>query len=257
MRKYYLLISFLLLLTHAWGQEVKTYYENGNLKSSVPINDDGLFSGEGHTFYQSGEMAMKTHYDKGLRQGTEREYYPDGKILGECTYVNDKRQGWYLGYYQNGKPKFKQAWENDRKSGPMWVYYTSGELRMFAMMQADTMVFAQHFDEEGHLRNEIIKEFGRPIDTTHLGTPVIEFANKNQRLNSDIFNPVRVYIPGLPTSYLSFFSPHGKIVENEDEKFPLAFIPRRGEDQFVLYLRIKTHPDALPIKLQSMRLEVN
>ncbi|MEL7530876.1 MAG: hypothetical protein AAFN10_06195 [Bacteroidota bacterium] len=257
MRKYYLLISFLLLLAHTWGQEVKTYYENGNLKSSVPINGDGLFSGEGFTFYQSGEMAMRTHYDDGLRQGTEREYYPDGNVLGECTYVNDRRQGWYHGFFQNGKPKFKQAWENDQKSGPMWVYYNTGELRMFAMMQADTMVFAQHFDEQGHLRNEIIKEFGRPIDTTYLGAPVIEFANKSQSLQSAIFNPVRVYIPGLPSSYLSFFSPHGKIIENGDEKFPIAFIPRKGEEQFVLYLRIKTHPDALPIKLQSVMLEVD
>lgn len=257
MRKYYLLTFLLTIIVYTSAQEVKTYYENGNLKSSVPINHDGLFSGEGFTFYQSGEMAMKTIYEEGKRQGPEREYYPDGQILGECIYVNDKRQGWYTGYFQDGKPKFKQAWENDQKSGPMWVYYSTGELRMFAMMQADTMVFAQHFDDEGHLQNEIIKEFGRPIDTTHLGRPVIELANEQQNLHSDIFNPVRVYIPGLPTSYLSFFSPHGKIIENGDDKFPLAFIPRKGEEQFALYLRIKTHPDAMPIKLQRVILKVD
>ncbi|MFK7920694.1 MAG: toxin-antitoxin system YwqK family antitoxin [Bacteroidia bacterium] len=257
MRRLYLLTSLLMFVVYTNGQEIKTYYENGNLKTSVPVNSDGLFSGEGFTFYQSGEMAMKTFYNQGKRQGTEREYYPDGMILGECTYVNDKREGWYTGYYQNGRPKFKQAWESDKKSGPMWVYHDSGGLRMFAMMQADTMVFAQHFNEEGSLQNEIVKEFGRPIDTTHLGQPVIEFANESEVLRSDFFNPVRVYIPGLPSPYLSFFSPHGKIIENGDAKYPLAFIPRKGETQFVLYLRIKTHPEALPIKLQSMILEVD
>lgn len=256
MPKFYLLIFLLSSFVLLEAQTAKTYYENGNLKTSVPIDKAGRFDGEGYTFYQSGEMAMKTLYEEGKRQGTETEFYPNGNVLGECAYIDDMRQGWYWGYYENGKPRFKQSWENDHKSGPMWVYYQSGGLRMFAMMQADTMVFAQHFDESGRLQNEIVKEFGRPIDTTHLGQPVIELADQREELRADFFNPVRVYIPGLPTSYLSFFSPHGKIIENEDQQYPLAFIPRKGEEQFVLYLRIRTHPEALPIKLQSIKLAV-
>lgn len=238
------------------AQVAKTFYENGNLKSTVPLNEEGQFDGTGYTFYQTGEMAMETQYVAGIREGEEKEYYPDGTLLGACKYWEGEREGWYQGYYENGKPQLKQHWEKGKRQGPMWLYHPNGELRVFAMLEQDSTVFAQHFDEDGRLVNELFKEFHTPIDTALIGVPVVELEREPLVLEQGTVNRTKVYIPGVPTKYLSYFSPHGQILPSDDPQFPLALVPHEKARQFVLYLRIQTHPEARPILLKKVELPV-
>jgi hypothetical protein len=237
------------------AQNAKTYYENGNLKASVPVSEDGFFEGKGYTFYQDGEMAMETNYERGKREGWETEYYPTGEVLGECYYKDDLRQGWYTGYHLNGAIKLKQHWADGKKEGPMQVYFENGKLHMFALMQGDSTVFAQRFDEEGELLNEILKPSFAYIDTALMGEPIVRL-EQGDKLQKGKLNTAKAFIPGVPTAFISYFSPHGQVLTTEDTAWPLALIPKGNAEHFVLYLRIKTHAEAQPVLLKKIKLGV-
>lgn len=238
------------------AQVAKTFYENGNLQSTVPLNEAGLLEGLGYTFYQTGELAMETRFQAGRREGEEREFYPDGTLLGVCSYVEDKREGWYLGYFENGQTKLRQYWQNGVKQGPMLVFFEDGGLHLFAQMEQDSTVFAQRFDEQGKLLNELLKPFSEPIDTAWIGEPVLELLTQQKTLIPGKPNAAKVYLPGVPTAYLSFHSPQGKIRANNDPAWPLLLVPEGKPPSFDLYLRIKTHPEAQAILTKQIRLGV-
>ena len=241
------------VLGHPQVEEV--YYETGQLKSATPINNDGMFDGIAHAYYQNGEVAMETPYVRGVRHGLERAYYANGNLKAECEYQNDLLHGTYTAYFRNGEVKAVQNWEFGLRGGDFYAYYPNGDLRMYALMSADSLLFAQHFDEYGMLIAERLYHIVEPIDTSVIYAPRIYLPEGERFLNNQP-NEVHICLPRIPSKFISYASPSGVIRRGHSELYSLILQPDKQVEEFILYLRIKTHSSAQPSLLRSIRIPI-
>lgn len=96
-------LFFLFICVNLFPQQdtVKTYYDNGSVKSAVP-------------------------YLNGVREGIAVFYFEDGKISEERGYLNDKVEGVVKTYYKNGNLKELFNIENGKREGPATLFDSTG-----------------------------------------------------------------------------------------------------------------------------------
>jgi len=237
------------------AQVEKVYDDREHLQTINPINQAGMLDGGGSSFHPSGAIAKETPFVEGRIEGEEKEFDEMGRLVGKVSYRDGLKEGWYLGYYPSGKLRMKQGWKAGKRQGNMLVYYSEGALKMFAVMDQDTIQFAQHFDPKGKLTNEKVGFISQALDTTLWEKPRI-FLAEADHLRSDQPTPARVVVPGVPTEFIRFYSPDGEVGLNQDPAYPLLLYPKADASEFTLYLQIKTHTTAQPAVLQHLNLSV-
>ena len=255
MAKFLHLLLACLFSIPLFSQSVEEYYENGKLKSKTPLNDKGVFHGIGYKYHPNGEVATEIPYIDGYIDGILREFYNDGTLQSQCRYTLDKKNGLFSAYYPQGQLKINQTWINGEKSGDMFVFYPNGMLRMYGLLENDSVLFAQRFSDRGMLQGERVSFIPGPIDTSRLPAPEI-FCRHGKALKKDHSNPVQVFIPQVPSQFISYASPSGQIGSSGEKEFPLLLTPNPGTREFILYLRIKTHSSARPIMMRTVRIPV-
>lgn len=253
----YFLLLFLVFELNGFCQKEEVYYKTGEVQSQIPISENGFFEGLGIVYYSSGEVMKETPYVEGNRQGIEREYYENGRLKSEQPFNLDLKNGVYVGYFEDGGIKIRQDWENGKKEGSMHVYYPTGELRMYGLMENDSMIFAQRFRTDGFLITERLSYIAQPIDTTQLSEPQVFIKGKKRSLRTEKGNDVSIFIPRVPSRFISFASPTGTIERSNDPRYPFTLTPLGDYKEFLLYLRIKTHSDAQPIMVRTLRIPVS
>lgn len=96
------IILFCLLETLvAQSDTVKTYYENGKIKSVIPFLN-------------------------GVREGEAVFYYEDGTMKEERNYINDKVEGPVKLFHPNGSIKEAYNIENGKRHGPATLFDSTG-----------------------------------------------------------------------------------------------------------------------------------
>ncbi|MFH0866304.1 MAG: DUF3352 domain-containing protein [Bacteroidota bacterium] len=103
----------------------KTYYESGNLESSVNYND-GKVSGKATFYYDNDEQQMKaelTFNDEEQIHGEYFEYYENGSKKVIIEYEEGKANGDAQFYYDSGNIKIEGKYKKGKKFGT-WKYYT-------------------------------------------------------------------------------------------------------------------------------------
>ncbi|MDX2250541.1 MAG: hypothetical protein SF052_27415 [Bacteroidia bacterium] len=256
MKRIVLLFLSCFVIPCIFAQVVETYYPSGILKSRIPINLDGLYEGTGYIYDSDGALKEEIPYQQGVVNGLLKEYYPEGVLKSKCEYVNGLKHGSCSGYYATGQLQISQEWREGKKNGPMFAWYPDGMMRMYGLLENDSLLFAQRFDTEGMLLGERVRYIPAPIDTSMLPAPEI-FCENGQTLSRNHPNAVQVFIPQVPSEFISFASTDGKIDHSGNEKFPLLLTPNPQTEEFVLYLRIKTHSSARPILIRSVRIPVH
>jgi hypothetical protein len=255
MLKYLPLLYFALVISSLSAQSVEFYYDDGTKKSMIPLNSKGIYEGIGYEYHPNGVIAAVIPYVDGKIEGIYREYYDDGNLKSECEYIAGEKDGIYSGYYRGGQLQISQHWVKGEKEGDMFVFYSNGMLRMYSLLENDSILFAQRFDDQGMLNREKISFIAAPIDTSRLPSPEI-FCRYGHNLLKNKPNPVQVFIPQVPSKFISYASPSGKISRSEVNGFPLMLTPDPGVDEFILYLRIKTHSSARPIMMKMVKIPV-
>ncbi len=106
-------------MTGTW----KTYYESGNIKSSVNY-DNGNLSGDAYFYYDTPDNIKKAEavFENDELTGTYFEYYKTGTQKAKIEYDSGKAYGDAEFYYPNGKLKIKAEYKKDLKHGK-WIYY--------------------------------------------------------------------------------------------------------------------------------------
>lgn len=96
-------IYILISLNVALAQEgpVKSYYDNGKLKSEI-------------------------NFSNNVREGDAKFYYENGNIMEERNYVNGKVDGLVKKYNKDGKLEEVFNIENGRREGPTSLYDSAG-----------------------------------------------------------------------------------------------------------------------------------
>ncbi len=106
-------------MTGTW----KSYYESGNIKSSVNY-DDGKLEGEAFFYYDTPENTKKAdaNFENDELTGMYFEYYKNGAQKAKIEYDEGKAYGDAEFYYPNGKLKIKAEYKKGLKHGK-WIYY--------------------------------------------------------------------------------------------------------------------------------------
>ena len=128
----------------------KEYYKGGKLKAIYPYNDAGVLDGIVKQYYPSGQLEREDGYRKNVREGISKVYYTNGKLLGEGNKKNGKLEGITKLYYENGKLQGGFNYKNGKLEGIYKEYYETGTLKSEGRYNADKMLSAACYDEQGN-----------------------------------------------------------------------------------------------------------
>ena len=132
---------------------LKTYYENGVLKTKIQYNSLGEKHGMCKLYHTNSNIHMISTFINGKQYGILNEYYiEDGSIIMNSTFINDepdglvtlwfkgrktseysftngKKNGLYRNWHQNGKLYKEYTYINDKIHGLFRTWYDNGKLQ--------------------------------------------------------------------------------------------------------------------------------
>ena len=85
-------ILFSLNITFAQDGLVKSYYDNGELKSEINFSDN-VREGDAKFYYENGNIKEERNYNNGKIEGLVKKYNKDGKLEEVFNIENGRRQG--------------------------------------------------------------------------------------------------------------------------------------------------------------------
>jgi uncharacterized protein len=162
--------------------EIKSYYENGKIKTIEKIMDyehsslttynelgqvkfegnyvKGAYNGRLILRYDTGKLHYEMEVNNGVPHGTRRDYAPNGTLTGEFHYIDGYNKWHYIAYDTQGRILSSGTYSGKevvKSLGPIQVYHPNGKLRQKGTWDGskwvDTM---QEFDENGILKIETI-----------------------------------------------------------------------------------------------------
>ena len=134
----------------------KEYYETGQLMREGIYKNDQL-DGDISTFYLSGQLKARVHYDQGILNDPHWcEYYATGTLLNTVGVIKGKREGLYKQFYPDGHIKIQGLYKNDQREGVFKTYKVTGVLQYEEIFVHDVLTKRREFDAQGHLVMEQI-----------------------------------------------------------------------------------------------------
>lgn len=127
-----LLLSVSLLSILVVGCEDKMYDctrhdDEGNLKSSVPCDENGVYHGEYLEYHKTGKLWERRFYVDGLQEDTTRYFfYQTGNVLKEVPMAAGKKQGISRVFRKDGSVEKSESFEEGLHQGPATLYYENG-----------------------------------------------------------------------------------------------------------------------------------
>lgn len=103
---------FVGLLSNAQNKELKTYYDNGNLKSIYVYQDASNYTVQ--NFFENGNLSETGRFVNAKMDGVWVNYTENGQRAGEAFYSNGVKTGDWKVYDQTGALKYKITYQNDR-----------------------------------------------------------------------------------------------------------------------------------------------
>lgn len=108
---------------------IKTFYNNGKLKSIGYITKKEKYNGRYREYYETGELLKEAVYNNGILQGEVKTYYKNGKLKSIIPYKNGIIEGVRSFYYKNGNPKEKYNYIDGKENGTGYLYYKNGKIK--------------------------------------------------------------------------------------------------------------------------------
>ena len=183
-----LIIILSCLAVGLQAQEEKTFWDNGNVKTTIIFDEDGEKNGRYESFYENGELKEYGSYENGEKVGTWNEYYYDGTnkkmtryydgiiYRKEIYYDNGrlmvsggfddqgKKDGPWKQQYDNWQEKLEGDYSHGKKQG-QWKYYTeSGELFKIENYKEDVRISTW---ENNDINSNVFESEDTVIDVSH------------------------------------------------------------------------------------------
>ncbi|MBB77379.1 MAG: hypothetical protein CL844_00065 [Crocinitomicaceae bacterium] len=129
-----LLFVFISILSFSQTEEIKTYYENGQLNEEFTLVD-GWKEGIYKSYYENGQLYSKGKYRDGIKIGLWKIYFDNGKLFKEINWIDElENMGWKEGIYReydyNGILLVEGNYIDGKRDG-IWKYYwkSNGKLK--------------------------------------------------------------------------------------------------------------------------------
>ncbi len=130
---------------------VRNIIKNGQLMREGTYKDDQL-DGEVTSYYLSGQLLSKVHYDHGvLNEDDWREYYESGALHNEVRVHNGKQEGEVKEFYPDGHIKTEGLYKDGQREGIFNIYRVEGWLWYKEFFVRDHLVKRREYDAQGHL----------------------------------------------------------------------------------------------------------
>lgn len=97
---YYLSLFFLVI--GCSKKQKNTYYDSGEIKSKVYLNNENIPHGEYEEYYISGNLKTKTNYKNGKIVDTVYHFHKNGNIKEKGFLSNGKKTKWWETYDISG-----------------------------------------------------------------------------------------------------------------------------------------------------------
>ena len=83
--------------------------------------------GEVESFYDSGQLQIRTTYIDGYKEFKVETYFENGNLKAVADWKNNKMNGDYLDYHENGKLRKKTTMIDNKMTGKIETYRLNGE----------------------------------------------------------------------------------------------------------------------------------
>ena len=114
-----LTIIFLLISILCFTQ-LEDYYENGQIKDSLVLENDLI---KKTSYYQNGNIREIGYFDlDDRRHGKWKGYYENGNLFSEGSFLNGKQNGKWYELHENGQLK-RIGNQSDGKRNGVWKSY--------------------------------------------------------------------------------------------------------------------------------------
>jgi antitoxin component YwqK of YwqJK toxin-antitoxin module len=149
----YPILLILLLTITSCNKSEKVYYDTGELKELINIDDKGQKHGEYKRFdidgtvlesatydhglqigkrviyFEKNKVEQESEYQQGVMHGILKVYYRSGGLKTEATYTNGEMNGSFKQYNEDGSIKEVLNFEANEENGPFEEYYPSGKIK--------------------------------------------------------------------------------------------------------------------------------
>ena len=105
------------------------YYGSGEIKSSVPLNDEGNMDGMFQGFYRNGDNKERGEYKNGKKDGVHEEWYKNGQPKSKGEWKNGKEDGVWEEWHENGQLSSKGKYKNGEEDGIWEQYNDDGSIK--------------------------------------------------------------------------------------------------------------------------------
>ena len=92
-----LILICLFFISCSDGDVVRSYWDNGNLKSELRYNE-GLLDGDCCWYYHNGKPEMKAYYNDNVMEGEVLRWYENGNIQSRYYIKNDQYDSIFESY---------------------------------------------------------------------------------------------------------------------------------------------------------------
>jgi antitoxin component YwqK of YwqJK toxin-antitoxin module len=113
------------------NQPYKAYYPGGSQISYEGKVINNQMNGLWRSYYENGNLKSSVMYKNGKVDGIAYFYYNDGKEtpMAEVTFIEDVINGMYKEYFQNGAQKAKLNYEEGKLDGDAEFYFPTGSIQ--------------------------------------------------------------------------------------------------------------------------------
>lgn len=119
-------LSYKRWLTVGKPDSLVSYYPNGQMKSHVGFNVEGLREGSYSEWAENGKPLVTGYYMKGLKQFIWKVYYPDGSVKSLAAYQFGKLEQTYSRLYPNGRRMLVQEYKDNEPVGKAKIWNEKG-----------------------------------------------------------------------------------------------------------------------------------
>ena len=111
--------------------------------------------GEITSYYLSGKILSKVHYDHGvLNDDHWREYYENGNLRSKACVHLGKQEGKVQEFYPDGHLKTEGMYKAGRREGIFSIYRVEGWLWYKEFFVHDQLTRRREYDAQGHMGME-------------------------------------------------------------------------------------------------------
>jgi hypothetical protein len=211
-----------------------------------------------YTYYESGNVNIRSELLNGQLDGLTVLYYPSGQIREIQSWANGEKDGKFEFYFENGKPNKTELYSNN-KIIRTTVYWKNGKVREI-----------QYFDAAGDVRDaEIYKSNGErdsiPLPLLYLqGGDTLEYKN-TAKLRGRIVNLVDQSYQSSQLIITSKFQTRSNgllvpsdtiaLIQNDIEGYKYEFVAgKRGQNE-IHGIFILKREDSESIYVQSLGIK--